>query len=958
MGSYHSAVQEPSPRGGCGLVFGIVTALITVLMVLAGLFLPPFSLYERLFGTQYIALVQAGDSAASADGSFRVLLPPAAASVGVSVDRTALVSFAYSSPDDLPWLTTARAAVPPYLALLSDVYRVQYSSSALTPLTYSVDEPGAAQPAVLDMYGYQQASQTWTFIPSQHSQRRIEATSPGRFDAVALFQSALLPPKLVVEYDVNQMLTGDAAALADIVAPAGLQPMLSGALTGSLAPGFDLNARYRVMPIIRDFADPRALDTETVVALLSSSQLRREHVRQLASLVAGGFDGVWLDYRGIPVEQRANFSVFMRDLGAAMHAAGLELGVIVPAAQWTENGWDTGAYDWQVLGAAADYVQVSLPIGPEHYLPNGDTSVQAMLLWAVGQVDRTKLMTGLSARSVRDIQGTQTLVGYDEGLAALGNVVVSADTVDSNGIVAPGSVIRARLDGKPALAGVDTRVNAPYVDYLDSAGQPVARIWLTTGEALRWRLDAGEGLAMAGAALDDLLTPDLSESVFRAISDYKLQIPAAVSPTDLVLRWRVEGTRGLLQELTTPLGQGLETTMNAQDGNYAVNVAVAGIGEDVEESARNGAVVAMFAATPTATPLPTATPTPIPTVTPTPPPIIATAAPIAAAPGGGGWAAVRPGAGSIQMGQFEYGGHVTSASSAATVAAMKRAGMTWMKVQMRYAPGANAAEAANYITVAQQNGFKILIGAVGNAGDLANGGDGYLSGFANWLAAVASMGPNAIEIWNEPNLDREWPNGQISGAGYTNMLRMAYSAIKSSNSSVIVISAAPGPTGAENAYPGAVMNDDRWLAEVVAAGGLGYADCVGVHYNEGIIPPSASTGDPRDGYYTRYFPLIVDTYWRITGGQKPLCITELGYLTPEGFGSLDPYFGWASNVTVAQQAAWLAEAAALASQSGKVKLMIVWNVDFSYYGADPMAGYAIIRPDGSCPACDAIAAAR
>jgi len=29
----------------------------------------------------------------------------------------------------------------------------------------------------------------------------------------------------------------------------------------------------------------------------------------------------------------------------------------------------------------------------------------------------------------------------------------------------------------------------------------------------------------------------------------------------------------------------------------------------------------------------------------------------------------------------------------------------------------------------------------------------------------------------------------------------------------------------------------------------------------------------------------------------------------------------------------------------------VWNVNFTNYGEDPMAGYAIIRPDGSCPAC-------
>jgi hypothetical protein len=103
---------------------------------------------------------------------------------------------------------------------------------------------------------------------------------------------------------------------------------------------------------------------------------------------------------------------------------------------------------------------------------------------------------------------------------------------------------------------------------------------------------------------------------------------------------------------------------------------------------------------------------------------------------------------------------------------------------------------------------------------------------------------------------------------------------------------------------------------------------------------------------------MLDTYWNITGGQKPICFTELGYLTSAGYGPLPDYFSWASNVSLEQHAAWLAEAAALASQSGKVRLMIVWNVDFTRYDSDPMAGYAIVRADGSCPACNALAGAR
>jgi hypothetical protein len=150
---------------------------------------------------------------------------------------------------------------------------------------------------------------------------------------------------------------------------------------------------------------------------------------------------------------------------------------------------------------------------------------------------------------------------------------------------------------------------------------------------------------------------------------------------------------------------------------------------------------------------------------------------------------------------------------------------------------------------------------------------------------------------------------------------------------------------------------------MVSAGALNYADCVGIHYNEGILSPTRTSGDPRgnSSHYTRYYQSMVNTYLDATGGLKPLCFTELGYLTDEGFdqtlGAVAPSFSWASNTTVAQQAQWLAEAAALARDSdGQILLLVVFNVDFVEYGADPQAGYAIVRPDGTCPACETLAA--
>ena len=100
---------------------------------------------------------------------------------------------------------------------------------------------------------------------------------------------------------------------------------------------------------------------------------------------------------------------------------------------------------------------------------------------------------------------------------------------------------------------------------------------------------------------------------------------------------------------------------------------------------------------------------------------------------------------------------------------------------------------------------------------------------------------------------------------------------------------------------------------------------------------------------------MVNTYYNTFGGSKPLCFTELGYLSPDGHGALPVNFAWAAGTSVAEHAAWLAQATQLSASSGKVRMLIVYNVDFTTWNADdPQAGYAMIRPDGSCPACETL----
>ena len=290
-----------------------------------------------------------------------------------------------------------------------------------------------------------------------------------------------------------------------------------------------------------------------------------------------------------------------------------------------------------------------------------------------------------------------------------------------------------------------------------------------------------------------------------------------------------------------------------------------------------------------------------------------------------------------------------------TVAFMQTAGMTWMKWQIPFTVGDDSllTVALDRINHAHRNGFKTLLSIKGDKNEMAQiGEEEYFPLYAAFVGRVAAFAPEAIQVWNEQNLDREWPEGQIDPVAYVEMLRQASQAIKAVDPTIMVITGAPAPTGAEGAFGLAkVWNDDRYYQGMANAGVADYADCIGVHYNEGIIPPAQQGGDPRGNYPTYYFPLMINrAAFPFRSLDIPMCFTELGYLTPEGYGTLPGGFAWASNTSIQEQSEWLRDAVTIAANDGRVNMIIIWNVDYTRYDADPQAGYAIIRADGTGPA--------
>ncbi len=240
---------------------------------------------------------------------------------------------------------------------------------------------------------------------------------------------------------------------------------------------------------------------------------------------------------------------------------------------------------------------------------------------------------------------------------------------------------------------------------------------------------------------------------------------------------------------------------------------------------------------------------------------------------------------------------------------------------------------------------------------------------------------HAIEVWNEQNLDREWDTEEgVKAERYVEMLRLSYQAIKSRDPNIIVISGALSPTGVvatdpQNPDRYTVIDDFVYFQQMIDAGFLNYADCVGAHHNgynvppdvawdEGYDDPSASYRGPFDAPHHSFS--FKSTLWgyrdmiEAAGRNTPLCVTEFGWATSEGFDGTPPEFEFADDNTLEDQAQWNAEAFQLMREWGIVHLAFLWNLDYSYKGGtgatDPNAPYSILDLKGAArPAYDAIA---
>jgi hypothetical protein len=142
----------------------------------------------------------------------------------------------------------------------------------------------------------------------------------------------------------------------------------------------------------------------------------------------------------------------------------------------------------------------------------------------------------------------------------------------------------------------------------------------------------------------------------------------------------------------------------------------------------------------------------------------------------------------------------------------------------------------------EEFGLKLIV-RVDHGPDWAGTPPGNINHFADFLTALTTRYKgriHAYQIWNEPNLAREWGNKPPNAKEYTQMLQKAYQVIKKVDPNAIIVSAGMAPTTelSQRAVP-----DSQFIQAMYDAGAKPYFDMLGAHGAGYKAPPEKDPGE-------------------------------------------------------------------------------------------------------------------
>jgi hypothetical protein len=217
--------------------------------------------------------------------------------------------------------------------------------------------------------------------------------------------------------------------------------------------------------------------------------------------------------------------------------------------------------------------------------------------------------------------------------------------------------------------------------------------------------------------------------------------------------------------------------------------------------------------------------------------------------------------------------------------------------------------------------------------------------YCGTIAEVYRGRIDAYQIWNEPNLGREWGNRPPNAWEYVELLRLCSEAIRAADPDAILISAGLAPTGN---YDAMAHPDDVFLQEMYDAGFQRYVDVVGAHapgYTAPHISPDEAVRNGGQRFFT--FRRIEDlrrVMIRNGDAARQMAILELGWTRDP----INPAYSWFA-VDEDTQARYLVEAHLFAAENWRPWVGLVSSIymaDPTWTEADEEYWWSIVTPRG------------
>jgi hypothetical protein len=343
----------------------------------------------------------------------------------------------------------------------------------------------------MGLYSY--IDSTWqriadvTIVASGNAARGEVDTLPGN---VAVLRRAEVTFKVAASIPAGTVLDPGAAQAITVLHPVVFIPSETGEVVGQ--PPAVPPASYEVVPGIIAF-EPAAVDN-----IMRSTEVRNAHVEAIVEAVRqGNYAGINVGYQSISPALREEFTSFATSLADALHEDSRTLTLTLPMPLRVDGEIDTGAYDWEALGAAADNIEMSAELDQELYFQ----STEAALEFVTERVDPGKILLSMTSLAVERGGDGIRQIGYGEAL-----ITASTIAVRTEGEIVPGSQVPlvaqnlATADGASGMTWDDT-ARAVTFSYPGLGGKRT--MWIANKFSSAFRVELAHRYQLGGIVVSD-----------------------------------------------------------------------------------------------------------------------------------------------------------------------------------------------------------------------------------------------------------------------------------------------------------------------------------------------------------------------------------------------------------------------------------------------------------------------